>query len=72
MAGEISQYNSDREKLRAALALQLNVPATEQAEKPDAQPTANAKVKTLAQFNDLNPAERMAFVKDGGKISNSI
>lgn len=66
LAGEITQYNADREKLRAALELKLTAPASDKAEKPDAETTL--KVKNLDEFNRMTPAERMAFIKDGGKV----
>lgn len=67
LAQEIQQHNGDREKLRASLVMELNAPANQTAEKPDGE-SANAKVKTLDEFNQLLPAERMAFIKGGGQV----
>jgi signal peptide peptidase SppA len=65
LAGEIAKHNDDRERLRKALVADLGA-AEPKAEKPEAD---NApKVKTLADFNLLSPAERMAFIKGGGQI----
>ncbi len=66
LAAEVTQFNDDRAKLRAALELEISAPATPKAEKNE--PATDPKRKTRAEFDALSAAEKSAFVKVGGKI----
>lgn len=61
---QIERVEGERAALKAAMSKQFS--NDQKAEKPDAQTAA--KVKSLAEFNQMSPADRMAFVKDGGKV----
>jgi ATP-dependent Clp protease protease subunit len=60
---KIAQVQAEREKLRAAAEKKFNV-------EPEKPAPAQTNVKSKADFDKLSPADRMAFIKAGGKVQD--
>jgi len=69
LAQEIQAESNSRERLRSALELKLNSPATQEAQKPEAQ-AANPKLMKRADFDALSLQDRSAFIRNGGKLED--
>lgn len=66
LKGELETVKASVESRAAEILATAGVPALEDVETV----VENSKVKSLKEFNALTPADRMNFVKTGGKISN--
>jgi len=66
LEADLAEANTSAEARAAEIVAQAGIAPVEAT--PD-EPEASA-TKTLAEFNQLTPADRMAFVRNGGKINN--
>lgn len=71
LAQEIKAESEQRERLRTAMELQVNAPASQEAQKPEpSTAAANPKVMKRGDFDALSLQDRSAFIRNGGKLED--
>jgi len=66
LEADLVTANTSAEARAAEIVAQTGIAPVEVS----ADEQQESKVKTLAEFNNLSPADRMAFIRNGGKIKN--
>jgi ATP-dependent protease ClpP protease subunit len=66
LEADLVTANTSAEARAAEIVAQAGIPPVDAS----AEEQQESKVKNLAEFNNLSPADRMAFIRNGGKIKN--
>jgi chromosome segregation ATPase len=66
LEADLVTANTSAESRAAEIVAQAGIPPVDAS----AEGQQESKVKNLAEFNNLSPADRMAFIRNGGKIKN--
>ena len=66
LEADLVTANTSAEARAAEIVAQAGIPPVDAS----AEEQQESKVKNLAEFNNLSPADRMVFIRSGGKIKN--
>jgi ATP-dependent protease ClpP protease subunit len=66
LEADLVTANTSAEARAAEIVAQAGIPPVDAS----AEEQQESKVKNLAEFNNLSPADRMVFIRNGGKIKN--